>query len=260
MNKKKLRLLFTKLFARKLFQPFFRALHWVSLRGMNYGGGDSPINSGEYFFLNYIKKVSDGPVVIFDVGANIGQYALLANKIFDSKCKIYSFEPVQSTFAAFLKQTQIHDNIVGTNKGIGERAEQTEIFYNGPKSVQSSIVDTQYGEYSETIELTTIDDYCAAHGIEKIDILKLDVEGYEYKALLGGKNILKNVAFIQFEFGNKQISSRNFLKDFFTLLENFRIYRLVLDGFIEIDSNPINEIFQTSNYIAINKNAEHLTD
>ena len=45
----------------------------------------------------------------------------------------------------------------------------------------------------------------------KIDLLKLDVEGYEYKALLGGSKAMNDIDYIQFEFGNKQVSSRNFM-------------------------------------------------
>lgn len=229
-------------------------MYWVSIRGMNYGGGHSPYDSGEIFLLNHVKNNSNGNIKIFDVGANTGQYALLADKIFESKCLIYSFEPVQSTFTAFSNKTKRYKNIIGIKKGIGEIEGKSKIFYDGPVSVQSSIVDHQFSKHSETIELTTIDHFCIANGIEKINILKLDIEGYEYNALIGGKNNLDNIDYIQFEFGNKQISSRNFLVDFIKLLENFKIYRLLQDGFVEIDSNPINEIFQTSNYIAINKN------
>ena len=251
--KKKTRKLFIRLFARKLFQSFFKKLHFISLRGMNYGGGHSPLDSGEIFFLNYIKNKSTTSITIFDVGANLGQYALLANKIFESKCHIYSFEPVQSTYTAFVKNTKSYDNITGTNKGVGEQSGSSEIFYDGPGSVQSSIVDKEFSEYSETIELTTVDDFCVANAIEKITILKLDIEGYEYNALLGAKNSLNGIDYIQFEFGHKQISNRNYLIDFIQLLDNFKIYRLIQDGFVEVDANPINEIFQTSNYIAINK-------
>lgn len=253
-TKKAIRKLFVRTFSRKFFQPFFKKLHWISLRGMNYGGGHSPHDSGEIHLLNYIKKrTNNNPVIILDVGANIGQYALLANDIFKTNCIIHSFEPTELAFKKLKKNTQNFKNINLINKGIGDFNGETKIFYDGKGSVQSSIIEDDFLKYSETIELVTIDDFCKINNIQKITILKLDVEGYEYQSLMGALNSINNIDYIQFEFGNKQVSSRHFLSDFITLLNNFKIHRLIQNGLIEIDSNPINEIFQTSNYVAINK-------
>lgn len=253
-TKKAIRRLFIRTFSRKFFQPFFKKLHWVSLRGMNYGGGHSPHDSGEIYLLNYIKKRTNSKTInILDVGANLGQYALLANNIFKTNCIIYSFEPTELAFKKLKKNTISFGNIKPINKGVGDFNGETQIFYDGEASVQSSIVKDDVLKYSETIELVTIDDFCKTNNIQKITILKLDVEGYEYQSLMGASSSINNIDYIQFEFGNKQVSSRHFLSDFITLLDSFKIYRLIQNGLIEIDSNPINEIFQTSNYVAINK-------
>lgn len=252
--KKKARNFFIKLFARKLFQPFFKKLHWISLRGMNYGAGYSPYNSGESFFLNHVKNIIKDEVTILDVGANVGKYTLLCNKIFESKCIIYAFEPTVFAYKILKKKTLHLQNIKSYNVGLGESIKTVEIFYDSPGSVQSSIVENITTKFKESINLITIDEFCNTNQIEKIHVLKLDVEGYEYNVLKGGLERIKNVDYIQFEFGNAQVSSRNFLRDFIELLDNFKIYRLIQNGFVEINTNPINEIFQTSNYIAVNKN------
>lgn len=249
--KKKIRSLFIKLFARRIFQPFFKKLHWLSLRGMNYGGGYGPYDSGEIFLLNYIKNQTFSKVIILDVGANIGSYALLANQIFNSDCTIYSFEPASVTYSYLKERVKNKSNIIPINKGIAEVEEKATIYFDETGSVQSSLVEDTNLKYSETIELTTVNDFCTKQSLEHITLLKLDVEGYEYNALLGCKDWLSNINYIQFEFGNKQVQSRHFLKDFVEILPEFKLYRIVQDGLIEIDKNPINEIFQTSNYVGI---------
>lgn len=251
--KKRIRKLFVRIFARKLFQSFFKKLHWLSLRGMNYGGGHSPHDSGELHFLNYVKKKSGEEIIVLDVGANIGQYATLVNRVFNSKSTIYSFEPVKFTFSCLEKNTEKLGNVIPVNKGVSEFSGKTEIFYEGKGSVQSSIIQDDISKHSEIIELTTVDEFCKDNQIKKVDLLKLDIEGSEYNALRGATKAINNIDYIQFEFGNMQVLSRHFITDFIKILDNFKIYRLIQDGFIEIDSNPINEIFQTSNYIAINK-------
>jgi FkbM family methyltransferase len=252
--KKDIKKLFIKLFARKMFQSFFKQLHWIALRGMNYGAGYSPYDSGEIFFLHYVKKNSPGYINVLDVGANTGQYTLLCNQIFQKDCRIFSFEPTKHAFKKLEKNTNFSENILLYNFGMGEVNKKSKIYYSRLGSVQSSLFQDDGAVESENINLWTIDEFCEEHDIKHITILKLDVEGYEYKVLAGAKNSIKNVDYIQFEFGNKQVDSRNFLKDFITILSNFKIYRLIQDGLVEVNSNPINEIFQTSNYVAINRN------
>jgi FkbM family methyltransferase len=177
----------------------------------------------------------------------------LANKIFNSKCIIYSFEPTEFAHAKLKKNTSNFENIIPINKGVGLTVGEGQIYFNKPGSVLSSMISDGLDKHSESITLTTLDEFCDSNQIKKIHILKLDVEGYEFNCLKGSENILNGIDFIQFEFGNKQVSSRHFLSDFIELLDNFKIFRLVQDGFIEINKDPINEIFQTSNYIAMNK-------
>ena len=251
--KKKIRNLFIKLFARKAYQPFFKKLHWLALRGMNYGGGYGPHDSGEIFLLKYIQKQTQERAIIFDVGANIGEYALIANDIFKNTSAIHSFEPAAVTFSYLKERTKGVDNIKTMNKGVGDTSSKVTIYYDETGSVQSSLLQEGSLTQSETIELTTIKDYCDQEDIDRITLLKLDVEGYEYNALQGCGNLLDKINYIQFEFGNKQVISRHFLSDFINLLPNFKVYRLVQNGFIEVNENPINEIFQTSNYVAIHK-------
>ncbi len=52
-----------------------------------------------------------------------------------------------------------------------------------------------------------MDDYCKINKIEHIHLVKIDVEGHEIKVLNGGINMIRNkqIDFIQFEFGQKQI-------------------------------------------------------
>ena len=75
-----------------MLQPLFRKLQWLSLRGMNYGAGYSPSNWGELFF-EFCKKTLKDDIVILDVGANMGKYALLFDNIFQTKCLFMFLNP-----------------------------------------------------------------------------------------------------------------------------------------------------------------------
>lgn len=49
------------------------------------------------------------------------------------------------------------------------------------------------------VEILTIDDYCAAQAVDRVDIIKLDLQGYDYKALLGAKTALQGARVVLIE-------------------------------------------------------------
>jgi len=111
--------------------------------------------------------------------------------------------------------------------------------------------------YKELIHLESLDNFCKDKGINHINFLKLDVEGHEYKVLQGAKDLIgkNSIDFIQFEFGGANIDSRTYFQDFYYLLTPYyKIYRILKDGLIAIDTyKEIYEIFLTTNFLAISK-------
>ena len=79
------------------YQWFFHKLHFVGITGMNYGNS-IPEENGEYFLIHHIaEKLKRRGSIIFDVGANIGDYTKKVYSEFDDS-KIYCFEPSKETF------------------------------------------------------------------------------------------------------------------------------------------------------------------
>src|SRR5262245_8108764 len=89
---------------RRRLQPFFEALHEVAMAGLNMGEGASPFSSGEMMAIRYVRNRlanTAGPLVVFDVGANIGQFAQVLLGEFDNTSvpvEHWLFEPSPETF------------------------------------------------------------------------------------------------------------------------------------------------------------------
>ena len=87
--------------------------------------------------------------------------------------------------------------------------------------------------------------------------MKIDVEGNEFKALLGAKEMLnkKSVGAIQIEFGGTNIDSRTYFRDFWNLLhDDYKVYRILKNGLYEIEKYDEHlEIFTCTNYLFILK-------
>lgn len=256
--------LLTKSLGKMKRQKFFEELLQISLLGMNVGGGSSVELSGEITTLKYVRKKlasSKEPLVIFDVGANLGKYALLLSKIFrERKKEIYSFEPSKKTFTKLQKNCQGDKDIKSFNFGLSDKEEKVKLYLDEETSGMASVYKRRLDHFDismnieEEIELQTLDGFCEDQNIKKIGLLKLDIEGNELKALEGAKKMLekKAIKFIQFEFGGCNIDSRTFFQDFYYVLkDNYRIYRIVKDGLREIkDYKEYYELFITTNFLA----------
>ena len=246
-------------------QKLYSFLLKRSLYGMNYGGGVDFRNSGELNVLKYIRKKFDNQQknVVFDVGANIGNYSKVLSEFFKDTATIYSFEPSEKTFEKFIQNTTGIVNIIPNSIGFSDVEETRMLFTNNEASGLASVYQRNLEHFditmnlSEKIELSTIDKYCESHNIDKIHFLKLDIEGHELNALKGAERMIDGgrINFIQFEFGGCNIDSKTYFQDFYYLLKDkYRIYRILKNGLYEISKyEETLEIFITVNYLAERK-------
>ena len=255
---------FLKPFEKKIkYQRFWKRLHAICLSGMNIGSGVDCNNSGERVAMRYVKWKLKGQqdIIIFDVGANVGLYTLELIKVFNmKKTTVYCFEPSSSAFRQLEAKTRNYENIHRHNTGIGEKDEEMVLYSDYKGSDLGSLYDlkTPFRPFAEKnaepVQVRSIAGFCTEQGIKQIDFLKLDIEGHELKALAGAGDMLTSgaIRYIQFEFGPCNIDSRTFFRDYFFLLnDHYRIYRVLGDGLLPIDTySQRDEIFLTGNYFA----------
>ena len=215
------------------YQRFFERLHSFSLGGMNIGRAGLFDEDGELKVLEYIKgKEGDRPLVLFDVGANVGHYTEALVSQFGKAASVYSFEPSKMTFETLsdtiARNEACKRKVVLTNVGLSDKAETVELFTDADNSGLASVYKRRLDHFnssmdkSEKVGLMTLDDFCKENRISSIDFLKMDVEGHEFSVLHGAKEMLwkKAIKYIQFEFGGNDIDSGVFFQDFYYLLKD----------------------------------------
>lgn len=253
----------TGFYGRKAFQAFFERLFFIALRGMNYGNGSDYEKSGEKYIFELINRIfTQKEIVIFDIGANIGGYSKSLIQNIKIPFHIYAFEPTSFCINELKKID--HTNFTYHQLGFSNTVGTTEIHYEYDGSVWASIENNGYERIkkqlsrTEIIQLETIDRFIEVHSIAHIDFLKIDIEGHELKAFQGAKNAIENgkIAMIQFEFGLASLYAGNRLTDFFSILKNYDIYRILQDGLQKITYHESFEIYLTTNYLAVHKNAD----
>lgn len=236
------------------FQKFYENLYGFSLNGMGYGYGGGMKTNGEIKAMDYLQKaLNKKRGVIFDVGANIGEYSFFLNQKFNGY-EIYSFEPSKKTFKKLLKNTEKISSIHPINLGLGDEKKRGFLYIDPKISEISTLHNRKINlKEKEEINIETLDNFCKIKNIDKIDFLKMDVEGNEFNILKGARRMIKDrkISFIQFEFGIRDVDSKVFFKDFWDMLnENYDFYRIFNKGIFPIKEYKVNlEIFTGMNYL-----------
>jgi len=145
----------------------------------------------------------------FDVGANIGLYAVSASNRIGPSGLTVAFEAHPYIFK-FL-QANVTRNCPGPvlveNLAVGATSGETSIAYNAWNPGMSRIA--RGAEGGEPVAMVALDDYCQHQRIRTIDYLKIDVEGYEANVLRGARNIIEASPdiLIQTEYDKAHLSS-----------------------------------------------------
>lgn len=175
-------------------------------------------------------------VTVYDVGANIGTHSLALAKSFPEKVKVRSFEAQRQIFNMLcgtmaingLSNVHCHNNAVGAADG--EALEISLLDYNShnnfgalellpPKrSDQQDVVKTAK-EKVTTLSLDSLD--------EKVDFIKIDVEGMEDKVLMGAERTIRThrpILFIEIHKTDAQ-----FALDFFKRIDGYAAFLRGID-------------------------------
>jgi FkbM family methyltransferase len=241
-------------------------LHGVRLADylMGVGAGSSVSASGEESVLRRIGGLSEsGELVIFDVGANHGQFLQMSAKALAGRpCQMHCFEPSKAAYALLSRRAEGLKNVILNNVGLGRETGDRLLFADKLGSGLASLTKRRLDHFgigfseSETVSIETLDNYCAFRGIDHIDLLKIDVEGHELDVLAGAAEMLRKraIRFVTFEFGGCNIDTRTSVQDFYYLFARYdmRIARITpAGGWFELgDYREIYEQFRTTNFVA----------
>lgn len=266
----------TKEFFRKLAAVFTRNRKGVLQRSLarlcqmyltSYNNVDFNFaRNGEQLVLERLSAFS--PQIVFDVGANVGEWSLLAHEILPT-ATIHAFEIAPPTYENLKANVDGHQAIAPHDFGLSNEAGEMDIafFPDAPKVTTSLLQNEIFQDGKQIIsgKVRTGDDFCRSEGIERIAFLKIDVEGADYFVLDGFRDMLSagKIDVIQFEYGMTSLYSGFFLKDIYALLENhgYAMGKLYRNGVEFKPYDPIeDEDLKGPNYIACRKDNAELLD
>jgi FkbM family methyltransferase len=201
--------------------------------------------------------------IVFDVGANLGEWSFMVSSYLQGRAKLFMFEP-QPACRRFLAPL-IERGAILTQAAVGEVEGEATFFTPDPNGAGGNASlhmrrDTDFsktGFVTEKVQVITIDQFMERQEIDRVDFLKMNIEGNELAALRGADKALQRKAIraLSFEFGSGNINSRTFFHDFWDLLTGYgyKISRVLPGGrLLQIDCyHEELEYFRgVSNYVA----------
>ena len=256
--------IYRKIFARSKFYNLNKAIYNLIVKSIGINNFENDNLSGEKNLLKVVLNNFKEPV-IFDIGGNVGNYSN-SIKTLSSDSILYSFEPHPKTYE-ILKKNAAKYGYLAYNLACGN-SDSKMLLYDYEEELEGSEHATLFKETFENlyhkksisyeVDVITLDNFIQGNNIDRINLLKIDTEGNEYNVLLGAKECLNNgkIDLIHFEFNAMNVYSRIFFKDFYDLLVNYDLFRLLHKSFLRIDKyEPIHcEIFAYQNILAVRKN------
>ncbi len=146
---------------------------------------------------------TDSPVV-FDVGANVGQSVKKFRSVFP-RCIVHSFEPSPSTFGVLKNELLAFENVHLCNCALGATPGKLPFFENTFSDMSSFLPlgASGWGTIAQEtlVDVQTVDEFCKTKNVSRIDVLKLDTQGYDLEVLRGAENMLthSNVGLVYLE-------------------------------------------------------------
>jgi FkbM family methyltransferase len=169
-------------------------------------------NFQKYIYKNLTTVIPKNPTII-DVGANIGFISLKLAKIFP-QAQVYAFEPTYYAMEKLKKNLDLNPilsaRVEPIHSFVGEQSSKRSAYvafsswpidtFKGDKNKH----EIHLGEEKEaTLNQISIDDFVKINKIEKIDLIKIDTDGYELNVIKGSmKTLKKDRPIVVFEYGN----------------------------------------------------------
>ena len=246
-------------------EPMLRLGRYVKNR-VDGDNDENMATNGELALVRGVQALFAGrPIVVFDVGANLGEWTRRLRPGLASGSTLYAFEAVGRIFRELERNLSTLGPgaaVVPVHAALSDADGSAEMFVYDELGGTSSLHERDLALLGaaeakrEGVRLVRGDRFCAEHGIERIAFLKLDVEGHELAVLRGFERMLGEgrIDALQFEYGGTWIDARVWLRDAFEWLgkQGYCIGKLIGQGIRwHPRYEPRLETFQFANYVAV---------
>jgi FkbM family methyltransferase len=162
----------------------------------------SLVSSDEKLALELFKRVLRPGYVVLDVGANIGSYTFTAAKRIGPRGRVYAFEPEPRNCWVLRRLATRFTNVSVVQKAVTSRSGLVPLYLSRWGSSDHRIYDPGDNREALLVESVSIDEFVTLEGLQRVDVIKVDIQGAEVEAIKGMVHTIrtKNLRYLFIEF------------------------------------------------------------
>jgi len=142
----------------------------------------------------FANKYLKPGMTAFDVGANIGWYTLRFAGLVRENGRVIAFEPMSQAFLKLKSNVELNEfqNIILEKLALSDTTQEGQAcFFHSWRLDVGGLPNTLDNE--EAVSFVTLDEYVSGNHLDRIDLIKIDVEGYEHKVIQGGLKTIQRL-------------------------------------------------------------------
>lgn len=140
-------------------------------------------------FRNTVKK----GMIVIDIGAHVGYFTIIAGSLVGEHGRVYAFEPSNENRSFLTRSVEANAfrNVTVEPFALARGSGKATLHLAGNNRGQHSLRPLQDSVGEQIVDTISLDDYLRHKRETRIDVVKLDVEGFEYDVILGMQSTLK---------------------------------------------------------------------
>lgn len=218
----------------------------------------------------FIKRILKSGMVFIDVGANMGYYSLVGAKMVGHAGHVHSFEPSAKMVGELRYNVALNgfNNVCINNMALGEKNGIAQLSrYEQGKEAYGSLAQRPFPGAQvigyDAVQVTTLDEHSTAHGISRVDVIKMDVEGAELNVLSGALETIRNFRpIIILEIAEVNLSGFGFQPaDIYNMFERnyYALAKISMPHVVLTRNDFLKVIAHENNFVAFANNSKHKT-
>lgn len=146
----------------------------------------------ERFDIKVFRKYLRSRMTFLDLGANVGFYTFLARSIIGEKGRVFAFEPYPRNaelVKASIRENN-YNNVTLVEAAVSDKDGKASLYLSPDESSENSLLELNF-QNAITVDVVTLDDYFEKKVSDtKVDFIKMDIEGSEYRAFKGMSKLI----------------------------------------------------------------------